>query len=589
MMKSLIYLVFSFILIVSYGCIEGTNDRGTFTEAKDPDGVQVEAWKSVQKGLNSGFGNTYTRYSRSKPPNGNINRDISLTGWKGEKINCQLLFWSSSDEGIVRVKSENNENQNLLRGSDINIRTVKYVLADGFFNGCGYRDKDTTASCLMPDMLDDTNTFDMPGMQTRPVWISINIPADTKAGIYDITISAITDNDTSRHTINLEVQNNLLPSAVDWSFHLDLWQNPFAVARYNDVQLWSQKHMDLLRPLLSMLAEAGQKCISTSITEKPWDGQTHDPFGSMITWIKNSNGLWEYDYSVFDQYIKLAIDCGIDEQINCYSMVPWGNKFTWFDEDSAKFITLEAKPGSSGYMKIWTPFLNNFRVHLMEMGWLEKTTIALDERSKEEMKKMFAFLEETAPDFRVSMAGHYFKDINSNIYDFSYNWADISPQTRELIRERNESGKISTYYVACGVPQPNTFTFSPPAEASYLGWFAAAMGFDGFLRWAYNSWPENPVYDSRYIKWPSGDTYLVYPGARSSIRFEKLIEGIQAYEKINILKEQLSLNPSLEAAEAEIRINRFLSSINPSSLDSLPAHEIVSRGSHMLNEISRMK
>ncbi|MFO7853224.1 MAG: DUF4091 domain-containing protein [Bacteroidota bacterium] len=589
MMKLLIYLFFSFILLVSYGCKESTNDKKPFTEAKDPEGVQVEAWTSVQRGLNSGFGNTNIRYSRSKPPDGIIKRDISLTGWKGEKVNCQLLFWSASDQGKIVVNSENTENQNSITGSAIKIRTIKYVLADDFLNGCGYRDKDTIASFLVPDMLDDTNNFYLKEMQTRPVWISINIPGHIEPGIYYIGVRGISNRDTVSHTINLEVQDKLLPSPADWSFHLDLWQNPFAVARYNGVQLWSQEHMDLLRPLLSMLAEAGQKCITTSITEKPWGGQTYDPFESMITWIKNSNGLWEYDYSVFDQYIKLAIDCGIDEQINCYSMVPWGNKFTWFDEDSAKFITLEAKSGSSEYMKIWTPFLNNFRVHLMEMGWLEKITIALDERSKEEMKKMFAFLEETAPDFRVSMAGHYFKDINDMIYDFSYNWRDISSKTFDVNKERNESGKITTYYVACGVPQPNTFTFSPPAEASYLGWFAAAMGFDGFLRWAYNSWPENPVYDSRFIKWPSGDTYLVYPGARSSIRFEKLIEGIQDYEKIRILKEQLSLNPSLEAAEAEIRLNRFLSSINHSLLDSLPAHEIVSRGRHMLNEMSRIK
>ncbi|MEA1886699.1 MAG: DUF4091 domain-containing protein [Bacteroidota bacterium] len=588
-MRAISWLLIAVIIFLITVCSNNTNSNKTGTEASDPELIDPNKWIDVGNDLNSGFGNTYTRYSRSKPPNGNINRDISLTGWKGEKINCQLLFWSSSDEGIVRVKSENNENQNLLTDSDINIRTVKYVLADGFFNGCGYRDKDTTASCLMPDMLDDTNTFGMPGMQTRPVWISINIPADTKAGIYDILIKGISDNDTASHSINLEVQDKVLPPPGDWSFHLDLWQNPFAVARYNDVQLWSQEHMDLLRPLLSMLAGAGQKCITTTITEKPWGGQTYDPFGSMITWIKNSNGLWEYDYSVFDQYINLAIDCGIDEQINCYSMVPWGNKFTWFDEDSAKFLTVEAKPGSSEYNEIWIPFLNNFRVHLMERGWLDKVSIALDERSEEEIKKMFAFLKQSAPDYRVTMAGHYYEDINSLIYNFSYNWGHISPQTRELIKERNESGKISTYYVACGVPKPNTFTFSPPAEASYLGWFAAAMGFDGFLRWAYNSWPENPVYDSRFIKWPSGDTYLAYPGARSSIRFEKLIEGIQDYEKIKILKEQLSLNPSLEAAEAEIRISRFLSSINPSSLDSLPAHEIVNNGRQMLDEISRIK
>lgn len=81
------------------------------------------------------------------------------------------------------------------------------------------------------------------------------------------------------------------------------------------------------------------------------------------------------------------------------------------------------------------------------------------------------------------------------------------------------------------------FTFSDPAEAVYAGWYTAACGYDGFLRWAYNSWVEEPLTDSRFRTFPAGDTYIVYPGARSSVRFERLVEGIQDAEKISILKK----------------------------------------------------
>ncbi|MFA7584269.1 MAG: DUF4091 domain-containing protein, partial [Proteiniphilum sp.] len=65
-----------------------------------------------------------------------------------------------------------------------------------------------------------------------------------------------------------------------------------------------------------------------------------------------------------------------------------------------------------------------------------------------------------------------------------------------------------------------------------------AADLDGMLRWAYNSWVENPLTDSRFRTWPAGDTYMVYPDARSSIRFERLVEGIQDAEKIRILRKQ---------------------------------------------------
>lgn len=586
-MKIPVIIFLSVAVISFHSCRDDTANEIIAGEPPDPEVIDSGHWDLVSEGINSGFGNTDTRYSRSLPPVDSLERDISITGWRGENVHCQMLLWSATNEGKIHVLTGNDNSINNQWNKNIRIRTVKYLLADEFLNGCGYRDRDTINAYLMPDMLDDVSIFDLPGRQTRPVWISISIPQDYEAGLYNISVEAVSENDTITHYITLEVIDKVLPPPEEWDFHLDLWQNPYAVARYHGVQLWSQEHMDLLEPLLKMLVAAGQKCITTSITEKPWGGQTFDPFSSMITWIKNTGGFWEYDYSVFDQYVQLAIDCGIDKQINCYSMVPWGNKFTFLDEDSARFITVECLPGSAEYEELWTPFLNNFRAHLMEKGWFDKITIALDERGKEEMKSLFKYLDKTAPDFNITMAGHYFKEINDRIYDFSYNWWHISGNTGEVINERQNDDLITTYYVACGVPKPNTFTFSPPAESCFLGWFAAANEFNGFLRWAYNSWPEDPVYDSRFITWPSGDTYLVYPGAKSSIRFERLKEGIQDYEKIRILKQELSQNPSQEAAEAEKRLDEFLDSINVNSLDSIPASEIIKEGKALLEEMSR--
>ena len=103
---------------------------------------------------------------------------------------------------------------------------------------------------------------------------------------------------------------------------------------------------------------------------------------------------------------------------------------------------------------------------------------------------------------------------------------------------RASENKLTTYYTSCAEAYPNTFTFSDPAEAAWMSFYSAQKHLDGYLRWAYNSWPLEPLLDSRFKTWAGGDTYLVYPGARSSIRFEKLIEGIQAHEKITILRKE---------------------------------------------------
>jgi hypothetical protein len=111
------------------------------------------------------------------------------------------------------------------------------------------------------------------------------------------------------------------------------------------------------------------------------------------------------------------------------------------------------------------------------------------------------------------------------------------------------------------------------------------MGFDGFLRWAYNSWPKDPNVDSRFIKWPSGDDFLVYPGARSSVRFERLREGIQDYEKIRILRTELAGYRTPEAAAAAKRLDGFLNSISVKTLPDRTAAEVINQGKQIVYEI----
>jgi hypothetical protein len=113
-----------------------------------------------------------------------------------------------------------------------------------------------------------------------------------------------------------------------------------------------------------------------------------------------------------------------------------------------------------------------------------------------------------------------------------------------------------------------------------------AAGFDGFLRWSYCSWVEDPLRDSRFRTWPAGDTYIVYPEARSSIRFERLIEGIQDAEKIRILRETFAKAGTDEAKEKLELLNRTVAQFN---LMSKPENTeaLINHGKQILDELSR--
>ncbi|MDD2246822.1 MAG: DUF4091 domain-containing protein [Proteiniphilum sp.] len=396
----------------------------------------------------------------------------------------------------------------------------------------------------------------------------MDIPTNAAAGNYRGVVTIHAKNQPSQVLeVELTVVDEVLPEPSEWLYHLDLWQHPSAVARVHNLELWSDAHFEKMRPLMKMLADAGQKVITATLNKDPWNNQCFDAYADMIIWTKNMDGSWEFDYTVFDQWVEFMMDLGIDKMINCYSLLTWNNQMHYNDMEKGELVTVELKAQSKEYEALWSVFLQDFTRYLDEKGWLEITNIAMDERGPEDMKAALSVLDRFAPELGVSLAD------NHKSYQ-QYPWIkDIcvgagARPTKEEIAVRREKGLNTTYYVCCSDKFPNTFTFSASAEAVYAAWHAAALDLDGFLRWSYNSWVENPLTDSRFRTWPAGDTYIVYPDARSSIRFERLIEGIQDVEKIRVLRKKYNAESTPEAqaklAELDDAISYF-NTLDPSN------------------------
>ena len=149
------------------------------------------------------------------------------------------------------------------------------------------------------------------------------------------------------------------------------------------------------------------------------------------------------------------------------------------------------------------------------------------------------------------------------------------------------TGPAAAAYDLLHLLRPNTFTFSPPAESAWLGWYAAAQGYSGYLRWAYDSWTQDPLYDTRYVRWPAGDCFLVYPGARSSIRFERLREGIADFEKIRVLRGVLGRRKDAKATDALARLDAALKRFHYAESQKSPAADAVNAAQKALVESSR--
>ena len=494
-------------------------------------------WQRLESPVQVGFVNSNIRYSQDRVPETVPQNNYTLTAWKGEKVHTQLGIWSNKDVASVSITVSDLTAKNNRKISKASIVTgfVGYVMTDEYKGGCGHRKPQDFDSSLVADPVNaSASSVVLKKNTVQPIWVSVQVPANTPAGVYNGTITVKADKD---YTLNLSVKvlDKTLPPPSKWTFNLDFWQHPAAIARVHQVPLWSDAHFALMKKYYTMLANAGQKNITASIVNEPWGHQTYDDFPSLIKWTKKKDGSWQYDYRLFDRYISFVMSCGINKRINCYSMVPWKIAFQYYDESLGKDTVFTGNIGTPAYNEFWKTMLADFTKHLKAKGWFGMTAIAMDERPMPAMQSVIKLLKEVDKNWKVALAGDYHPEIEKDIYDYCI--ASRLQFPTDTLQLRQQQGKLSTWYTCCTEKYPNGFTFSPPAEHVWIGWYTAAKNMDGYLRWAYNSWPKDPVHDSRFTAWPAGDTYQVYPGPMTSIRFEKLIEGIQDFEKVRILKE----------------------------------------------------
>lgn len=480
-------------------------------EPTDPKSLKDPRWEEtrIPKPVLA-WGSTDARYLRHALPDVKPDAPLVLTAWRGERVSGQAVLWSPRQMNEVRIR---------LEGIPFaSARFVRFVRAD---------------NALVPDILDDAESVVVDPQTTRSIWVSVEPPPGTKPGRYEGTLYAEGGRTSLSLPFTVDVLPRTLPPPAEWRFYLDLWQNPYSIARWHRVKPFSDEHLRLMRPHLRLLADAGQKVLTTTLLHDPWGGQTFDPYSSMVDWVRLADGSYKWDFSTFDRYVAFGKSCGVGPFVNVYSMIPWTNKIRVRNE-RGEYEWLALEPGKPSYEAIFAPFLKEFTQHLKKKGWLGTTRIAMDERPLPVMKAAFDVVRRHAPQIPIALAG----DANPEFKDFVEDWClmlgDVAPT---LLSARRQMRKPTTFYVCCVPNRPNTFTDAPPAESHWIGHWAAAKGYGGFLRWAYDSWTEDPFFDTKHTTWPAGDCFVVYPGARSSIRFERLREGIQDFEKLRILRE----------------------------------------------------
>lgn len=483
-------------------------------------------------------------YSQTDAPTLHVHTDTLVRAWRGERLGLEALVRTAEKGATLKVGlTEWRKGSTRIAPSQGQARFMNYVTTDNY-QYCGYHPQSLTPY-QVADAIDIDTVHTVEPQQTQPVWCTLEVPEKAEPGTYktQLVVSEVKDGrEKTVKCLNLSVDilPQTLPLPAHQQFHVDFWQQPYALSRWLGTERWSDKHMEALKPYLKLLARSGQKVVSAILFYEPWGDQSYDKFSPMVQTTKRKDGTWSYDYTVFDKWVELCESCGIDKQINCFSMVPWDMSFRYFDEAQQKNVDLQTNTKSKEYKELWTNFLQSFARHLKEKGWFEKTCIAMDERGLDNMLDAYQVAQEAVPGIKMALAGTYHPELVDKLYDYCIGFGETFKP--EELAARKQKGWVSTTYTCCSNTEPDLFSNSLPAEAAYLPIYSIANGFDGYLHWSWMNWDDHSLTDTRYRLFAAGDTYLIYPGVRSSVRYERFIEGVGMAEKVRILRKYFTEN-----------------------------------------------
>ena len=527
-MKLLIYFSFALVLSLS-ACSAGS------VVPVDP----IEP--PVSSTLQGSFESKFIRYEKGQKHIGQtfeaqISKVWKDTVWQNDRVHRQIILWTKNEnyDKLTYEVSDLINGTHRIDAAKVRMRFPTYVFGDARALVCGEqlaRTEKLIADALVTKPVTTLTTAD-----PIKIWLTADIPSDTPAGLYTGTFAVYSNGVIQqRFVLEFQVVNHRLPSPDEWDFHLDLWQFPFQLAYLctnngQKITPFSADYFTLVKPFYQLLADAGQVAISTYIKDGAFNrGQT------MVKWTHKTDTGWEFDYTNFDKFVEMMMSCGITKQINCFSLVGWDTSIGYYDEVSSANKRLEVAIGSDEYKAVWNTFLTSFRVHLQQKGWFDKAVLYMDEIKEEEMQAVVSMIKQHDPSWKIGLAGSYNNaDVENSLYDYS----------TLLGYERKSNNRIATFYTSCSQKTPNNYVTpqNTPAEMTWMAWYAAAKGFDGYLRWAYDYWTQGDPMNIQDGSNTAGDFNMIYrqsnsfPNAPvSSIRMELLREGIQDYEKIRLL------------------------------------------------------
>jgi len=414
-----------------------------------------------------------------------------------------------------------------------------------------------------------------------PIWLSIRVPKDAAAGRYVGSARVRAENsDPADVPIEMNVSDWALPDVKDYASLMFLYQSPDTLASYHEVEPWSEAHWRLIEASLARMGAVGNIGLIFSLIAESQMGNAE----SMVWWIREPDGTYRHDFTVFDRYLATALKHHHPDRLMVVSLNVWGWEVNRL-EGGVLVTQLDPKTGKRSPMKLpeygapecedlWRPVLLRAQEHLTKRRLARKVMFGIPADDADPHPAHVAMFRNILPEVPWHREAHFEKA--AYVYDISDRSRKVrvgctsliwrvslpDPRERRLYGWRYDPSHLSLNFNRFGTYQ-NLFDFAEPWEfrtwmettlvcgrngngrvgADYYRITRGEGVFQGRDRWTggclFNRYPASNVHNLS-LGVTTTDLFAPGPkGALSTARFENAIEGNQQAEARIVIEKAL--------------------------------------------------
>ncbi|MGL5954994.1 MAG: DUF4091 domain-containing protein [Brevinema sp.] len=423
---------------------------------------------------------------------------------------------------------------------------------------------------LFPDLLkkiDKNQYFDVRENYWASLWIELVPNKQLVAGIYTIELEFWTESACEK-TLSYEFEVIDIDLPEQKLYHTE-WFHTDCLCHYYQVEPFSEDYWALIKNYMKVAAEHGINMILTPIFTPPLDTKIGgERLTIQLIDISYKNSKFHFKYDKFRKWVKIAKEVGIRyiEISHLFSQegAKYAPKIMVHTENGLEYyFGWHTDALSDEYADFLKQFLTDFVKELKDLKLENNCFFHVSD------EPLITHLE--AYKKAKSIIYPYIKDfpLIDALSDYNFYISGTVPcpipstDHIEKFLEANVSPLWTYYCTGQYLNVSNRFFSMPSARTRILAYQLFKYDIQGFLHWGFNFWNTRDSIKSidPYVvtdaggHFPSGDSYLVYPGKdlmpEFSLRLKVLYQALNDLRAMQLLEELSSKEEVLKLIDPD--------------------------------------